>query len=154
MGRIQPGVTLPNGLWEKFKEKSGNRKASKELEKLIANDLEDYEFKETIEILNSPTLTDKQEELARKLIEKEGFPYSKTQVANIARENRIYNRSDFVKSANETLAKDSNTPFEFENGKLVCKPIKCNCGVSNTIASLEKLDYKCPNCEAEFKLGV
>jgi len=154
MGRIQPGVTLPEELWKKFKKKSGSRKASKELEKLIAKEVDDYEYSETIKILKSTTLTDKQEELARKLIKKDSFPYSKTQVANIARDNRIYNRSDFVKTANETLAKDSNTPFEFKNGKLVSKPIECNCGVTNTLAALEKLEYECPNCQTNFELGV
>jgi len=154
MARVQPGITLEHDIWQKFKNQYKNGEASKELERLIKKDLDDIEYRETIQILNASTLTGKQEALARKLISNNNFPYSKQEVSKIARDNRIYNRSDFVKTANETLAESPQTPFKMENGKLHLEEIECNCGVTNGLAALEKLDYECPNCDARFELGV
>jgi len=154
MTRVQPGITLELETWNKFKNQVDNGKASHELEKLIKKELDDVEYQETIQILQTTTLTDKQEALARKLISRNDFPYSKQQIAKIARDNRIYNRSDFVKTANETLAESPETPFEIKKGKLDMREIECNCGVTNGLPALEKLNYECPNCGAIFELGV
>jgi hypothetical protein len=153
MTRVQPGITLPEKLWEKAKEQYSSRKTSKKIEELIAEDLEDSDYNKTQKLLELNDLSEKRRNLVIKLFEKNSFPYSKAQVGNIARKEGIYTSSQYVKKAVKVFDRDDDIPIKADGGKVRSSDVTCECGARTHFEALNSNDWQCPNCEV-FELEV
>ncbi|MFB6208525.1 MAG: hypothetical protein ABEJ56_00110 [Candidatus Nanohaloarchaea archaeon] len=154
MGRIQPGITIEEDLWKKAKEKYGQRNCSDRIEELIAEDLDQEldQSKEPLDIVEQANLTPRQQSLAYELLEKDDFPYAKSQVANIARKKGIYQRSNFVKKAVEKLCQTEKAPFGLAQGNIISAEFPCSCGAKINSNVLKNTNEKCPKCERKIIL--
>ena len=154
MARVQPGITLPEKLWKKAKENYGSREASKKVEKLIAEDLEDAEYQKSKKLLDLSGLSEKRKEFLLKLIEKDNFPYTPRDQGKIARNNGIYTSSTYVKKAAKVFDNNDKVPVKTEGKKIISDELDCECGSTYTLDALRSLDWECKQCGIKYEVDV
>lgn len=142
-------ISVPDELWDKAKQQAGSRKLSEKIREMLRNYVGE-ENNEQYLILNKSNLAKGQKKLVKFLIEEGVAQASKAKLTQIIKQEGLYSKEGYIKSALDRITKDSVIPYKKEGRNIVSESITCKCGANFQAQVLSKTDGKCPTCGMQY----
>jgi hypothetical protein len=139
--------SLDDEVAKRFKNQTPSQEASKVLEQLIRDYLDDKPEKNIQIDLNSLSLSDSQRELLDAMVDRNFSEKTTNSLFNLAKKHGIYGRSHHFGEGMKSLIQNDEIPYtRNKNGNIVADEVDCDCGASFYFNTLVGNESKCPNC--------
>jgi len=143
---------------EKFKNQTPKQKTSQELEKLMAEYIdEDASRKEEpIKILDRDLVSKRRRDLVKAMVDNSWFYRSAPEIMKKCRSEGLYQgktAKHHFREAKNFLIRSDEVPIEKKGGKLVPEEFDCmndGCEARLTLPALDSKDLMCPECGRRY----